>query len=82
MGMSTEEFERQKVDTSKRFYIDHTREHTQTGRYDDDYSWCVVDRSTGEVVGYDGGEPEDQILVRNWSWVVDALNKVNDEKQK
>lgn len=27
-----------------------------------------------EVVGEDGGEPEDQTLGRNWSWVVPALN--------
>lgn len=26
------------------------------------------------IVGSDGGEPEDQLLCRDWSWVVDALN--------
>ena len=28
-----------------------------------------------EYVGCDGGEPEDQTLARNWSWVLDALNR-------
>lgn len=27
-----------------------------------------------ELIGWDGGEPEDQNLYRDWAWVVDALN--------
>lgn len=27
------------------------------------------------VIGSDGGEPEDQSLVRDWSWVRDALEE-------
>jgi len=27
------------------------------------------------LVGQDGGEPEDQLLVRDWSWVVKELNR-------
>ena len=27
-----------------------------------------------EMLGCDGGEPEDQTLGRDWSWIVDALN--------
>lgn len=68
MGMSTAEFEKQKTDTSKRFYVDNDGE-----------DWTVIDRSTGKVIGSDGGQPEDQLLVRNWSWVVDALNALSDE---
>ena len=26
------------------------------------------------VLGWDGGEPEDQTLYRDWEWVVPALN--------
>lgn len=70
MGMSMDEFERQRADSTKRFYID---------RDDDEERWAVIDRSTGEVIGCDGGEPEDQVLVRDWRWVVDALNAVADE---
>lgn len=28
-----------------------------------------------EVIGYDGGEPEDQTLRRDWSWVAPALQR-------
>jgi hypothetical protein len=31
------------------------------------------------VLGMDGGEPEDQTLYRNWSWVVEALNKAYED---
>lgn len=27
-----------------------------------------------KIVGSDGGEPEDQLLYRDWRWVVPALN--------
>ena len=30
-----------------------------------------------EYIGCDGGEPEDQTLRRDWSWVVTALNKAH-----
>jgi hypothetical protein len=39
---------------------------------------CVVLRKTdgtSEIVGWDGGEPEDQLLIRNWKWVEGALNR-------
>lgn len=43
---------------------------------DSDYTQCVVDTRTTPwtVLGRDGGEPEDQTLGRDWSWVVPALN--------
>jgi len=28
-----------------------------------------------QLIGWDGGEPEDQLLCRDWSWVVVALDK-------
>jgi hypothetical protein len=70
MGMSSDEFERQKADETKRFYIEDAGP---------DGFYKIVDRKTGKDVGHDGGEPEDQLLVRDWHWVVDALNAVADE---
>lgn len=45
--------------------------------YDNDgsYRLFVVDTVAKTVVGSDGGEPEDQTLVRDWAWVVGALNE-------
>lgn len=42
---------------------------------DDGYRHNLVIRRFGEVVSenYDGGEPEDNLFTRDWSWVVDAL---------
>ena len=37
--------------------------------------WVVCDTETGEVIGADGGAPEDQLLVRDWDWVPWALNE-------
>jgi len=38
---------------------------------------CEVDPAgrVARVVACDGGEPEDQLLVRDWSWVPDVLNQ-------
>lgn len=44
-----------------------------------DFGWAVYDTKLNEVIGCDGGEPEDQLLVRDWAWVVDALNSVAEE---
>ena len=44
--------------------------------------WCVVlfeDGKQKEIIGWDGGEPEDQVLVRDWDWVADALKKAYDK---
>ena len=45
--------------------------------YKDGFGWAVVrfegDRAV-EVIGEDGGEPEDQLLIRDWRWVAPALN--------
>ena len=37
--------------------------------------WEVEDEIGYRFVGSDGGEPEDNTLNRDWSWVVDELNK-------
>ena len=34
----------------------------------------VSSDGTHEFIGADGGEPEDQLLGRDWDWVVSALN--------
>lgn len=44
-----------------------------------DFGWAVYDTKRNEVVGCDGGEPEDQLLVRDWGWVAVALNAVAEE---
>ena len=36
---------------------------------------CDNDGKPIKLVGTDGGEPEDQTLTRDWSWVVVALNR-------
>lgn len=38
--------------------------------------WAIVDTEDGRVLGCDGGEPEDQMLLRDWSWVVEELNRL------
>lgn len=37
------------------------------------------DEEPVRIVGRDGGEPEDQSLVRDWNWVADEMNKLDDE---
>ena len=49
--------------------------------YSDDH-WFLVEIVDGviiRIVGSDGGEPEDQLLVRDWSWVADEMNKLANE---
>jgi hypothetical protein len=46
--------------------------------------WCYICYETdGEkpirIVGSDAGEPEDKILIRNFSWVADELNKLDKD---
>jgi hypothetical protein len=48
---------------------------------DSDHCWVLLDTVKRDVVGYDGGAPEDQILVRDWSWVAEALNEVAAERE-
>lgn len=38
--------------------------------------WGVIDTANGRLVGIDGGEPEDQLLCRDWKWVPEELNRL------
>lgn len=52
------------------------------GWYDGDCKDCILDFKDPNhpvVVGTDGGEPEDKILCRDYSWVCGALNSVANE---
>ena len=40
---------------------------------------CDAEDKPVRLVGYDGGEPEDQTLSRDWEWVVVELNQLADE---
>lgn len=59
------------VDEAKRLHL----LHSECGGY---YAILEVatDGTENKVayIGSDGGEPEDQLLCRDYSWVVDALN--------
>jgi len=46
-------------------------------RYYNEYSSYVVEvlENGYRLLGSDGGEPEDQVLYRDWKWVVPELNK-------
>lgn len=48
------------------------------GDEEDEYGDCflLIDTRTGNVLGWDGGEPEDQLLVRDWKWVPNLLDEV------
>lgn len=52
--------------------------------FDEDYSrWALYEFDENDkpvrLVGTDGGEPEDQLLVRDWRWVEKELNKERDK---
>jgi hypothetical protein len=67
-----------------RYYVRGSHEMTPDEREllgldrDDDSRWCLLERSEPPaLVGSDGGEPEDQLLVRGWRWVAPALNRAH-----
>lgn len=51
-----------------------------------DYGWVLIEHVPGNmgsaVIGMDGGEPEDQLLIRDWKWVPEALNALDLEWRK
>ena len=53
-----------------------------------DGHWALCEVLNGKIirmVGIDGGEPEDQTLVRDWQWVVNEMNQLRrlyDEAHK
>lgn len=66
----------------ERFRVLNDEEAQALGLVEKDlYGWfyCLVDFGgpSPRLVGRDGGEPEDQTLVRNWSWVADEMNKLD-----
>lgn len=76
-----------------RFVVVHSSEAIKNGYPDDqgtlhhlnrwhEAAFCLYE-TDGEkpirFVASDGGEPEDQLLVRDWSWVADELNKLAKE---
>lgn len=47
------------------------------------YNWALIDtKDNNRKLGTDGGEPEDQTLVRDWSWVANELNALDDEIER
>lgn len=60
--------------------MDYAVEHGYPGA-DDETEWNAwgvwrfEDGKAVELVGEDGGEPEDQTLYRAWAWVATALNE-------
>lgn len=68
--------------SDRRFVVLSTDELSEAQRADiyvpewADYCNALVDTKTGEVLGTDGGEPEDQTLTRDWAWVAAALNRL------
>lgn len=41
--------------------------------------WELEDGKPIRLIGTDGGEPEDQLLVRDWRWVQEELQKAYNE---
>lgn len=61
------------------------REPKPGGVFIGDYfidSWVLLDTERNEIVGHDGGEPEDQILLRDWDWVGALANKISAERDE
>lgn len=49
-----------------------------------DYSSVIIeytDDGSVDYIGEDGGEPEDQTLGRDWSWVVPTLNYAHNNER-
>jgi hypothetical protein len=89
MGMSTAEYLAQ-VETG-RFRILGTKDvqrvlpDAMPNHFDiDEWGWWLVEFDAAgkavRIVGSDGGEPEDQLLVRNWSWVAKEMNALAAER--
>lgn len=47
-------------------------------------NWLVEIHDDGriDVLESDNGEPEDQTFLRNFSWIADRLNRLNEENKK
>jgi hypothetical protein len=51
--------------------------------YDYRHALVEVDKDGNIIrdIAWDGGEPEDNSFLRDYSWVCDELNKVNEEHE-
>jgi hypothetical protein len=68
----SERFEVINAETAKKIGIE-----TYYGYKGEKFFWLLIENlpdGTKRLVGEDGGEPEDQLLVRDWKWVAPALN--------
>ena len=89
MGMTTKELLDMQA-SGARFRIFSMHEAAVAGYISDggdDGGWAVFefehpDDKHPRIVGGDGGEPEDQLLVRDWEWVVHALNAAYEHGRK
>ena len=54
---------------SERFKVEEL-----TDKWGTSTGWRIVDTETGLEGGRDGGEPDDQLLIRDWAWVPKELN--------
>lgn len=48
----------------------------------EEHFWLVIENlpdGSKRIIGEDGGEPEDQLLVRDWKWVAEALNEAYEQ---
>ena len=77
MGMSMEEYRNQTGRFQVR-HIDDLPEEMKVRDIDMCCCCCVVrveNDNVVEVIAWDGGEPEDQLLTRDWRWVPLAMNQ-------
>jgi len=76
--MSTDDLIKQKI-------LNYTYYKKEKELYDD-FHWVLVEfddeNKPLRILGEDGGEPEDQKLVRDWKWVADELNKLADSERE
>jgi hypothetical protein len=42
--------------------------------------YLCIDTTDGRVLGRDGGEPKDQMLIRGWRWVARELNMLDADR--
>ena len=61
---------------TQRFVLVYLNDPRVPEGYRNDFGSAIIDTMTNEFVACDGGEPEDQLLTRDWSWVVPLLNKI------
>lgn len=55
----------------KETYPDFVRDHIDISNKDHCWVLCKIDENGNPIdtIGWDGGEPEDQCLVRDWQWI-------------